>query len=554
MPYQDQIASVAQIAEHIRESIKTAIEALEKYHSDIEPTSARKSAWASVYQLNRVFTFIELPAASLLTRDICNVLKTFSDPYNDEDQQRLESVIYSLSLLERYIDFICSKPFDLPQLLFTPINELRSIAGMPHFAESSFFSANHRKIRDDINKSQRLDDYEVVKASRRLRQMYQMGLIEVIRKTNVEGGLSMIARALLRLDNQCGSPNAPNLWWIARGALEAFQSGGLVLTPERIKHLTKLDLQIRELGQVDHNINYKAREKAEQLAFELLYLVSLSDADDKLTEQLRQHFELANTGLTERNLTQEFLLLKGLKESDYESLFGTILDDILQLQTDLIAEDFAAKSNELMQLFHQLKQMHSLFSVLEYESLEMSLKEAAERLELTLNKQAPLSDKDRQFTSEVLSKIETLLNQQKVERSGNQTNLNRLTQTPEQIEACKNARKQIQLVINQLENYSQQDHDPQLLHSMPASLGRAVDDIKKTNSDNMVPLVKELIDTIEQYFLKQPATQQALELLADILCSIEFHLQTLEQHHSPSNKIHQFADENLARLRAYLEL
>jgi len=542
------------IAEHIRESIKTSIKALEKYHSDEQSSGARKDAWSGIYQLNRVFTFIELQAASLMTRDICNIVKNMSDPFNPEDEQRLEAVIYSLTLLERYIDFICNKPFDLPQLLYVPINDLRSIAHIEQFPESSFFKANHRKVRDSGQANDRLDDYEIVKTSRRLRQMYQMGLIEIIRKTNVSGGLAMMGRALSKLDRQCGCPSAPNLWWIAGGAIEAFHSGGLLINSTRLKLLSRLDLQIRELGQVNHNINYKNREKAEQLAFELLYLVSLSDAEDEQTETLRKHFELPNLGLTERNLAQEFQLLKGLNEGDYASLFDTILDDILKVQTDLIAEDYKSGSEELTQLFHQLKQLHSLFSVLEYKSLEIQLKEAVERIELTINKEIHLKDPDRQFVSDVLAKIESYLVDKRQRGHGGQTNLNRNTLSPAQIEACNYARKQVHQVINQIENYSKQDHDPELLHSMPASLQRAVEKIDVLDVKELIALINELSDLSNQYFLKQPATMQALELLADILCSIEFYLETMESNHIPSNKIYQFADENLARLKAYLNL
>ncbi|WP_144392193.1 hypothetical protein [Pleionea sediminis] len=554
MPYQDQISSVSLIADHIRETANEAISSLETFHNETTPSPARKSAWTTVYQLNRVFTFIELPAAATLTKDICNIIKGLSEPFHEEDEDRLEAIIYSLSLLERYIDFICNKPFDLPQLLFTPINDLRQTAHMPYFPESSFFDVNHRKVRENFDSSHRLDNYEIVKTSRRLRQMFQMGMIEIIRKTNIPGGLSMMLRATKRFDKQCGSPNAPNMWWIAAGAIEGFHDGGLVLSPERIKLFTKLDLQMRELGQVNHNINYKMREKAEQLSFDLLYLVSLSDADEPLTKQLKKHFGLPDTGLTERNLTQEFLLLKGLKEDDYQSLFSTILEDILGLQTDLIAEDYEPESNELTHLLHQLKQLHSLFSVLEFENIEISLKEAVERVELTVNKNVALPDSDRQFISGVLSKIESILNDQSGGRPGAKTSLNRMKLSKEQLDSCKNGRKQIHQVINQLENYSLKDHDPELLSSMPASLERAANEMVTLDNQDMVDLINELINLADKYFLKEPATLQALELLADILCSIEFYLETMEKQHTPSSKIYEFADENLARLKAHLHL
>jgi hypothetical protein len=554
MAYQDQISSVSLISEHIRESIDQAISVLEDYHNGTASRDARKSAWSTIYQLNRVFTFVELPAAAVLTRDLCNLIKTLPDTFDQQQQNLLEAIIYSLSILSRYIDFICSKPFDLPQLLFSTINELRSVARLAPFAESTFFKADHLKVRPNVSTEPKLDKYDMARVSRRLRQMYQMGLIEVIRKTNIHGGLSMMARALKKLEQQCGSPMAPNLWWIALGAVEGFQNGGLILTSARIKLFARLDLQIRELGRSDGQLNYKNRAKAENLAFELLYLVSLSDASDPLTQQLRQHFALGATGLTERNLTQEFLLLKGLNDEDYASLFDTILETVLKIQTDLIAEEFEAKSPQLQQLYKEFKQLLSLFSVLEYPELQQQLTSAVEQIAEVIKKKQALPDPVRQICSDCLSQIETQLNEYKKGSKARQTALSRQLLTPAQVGACNNARKQIQQLFKQIESYSKQEHDPELLLSLPASLQRALNEMAILKQPDLSQLTRELITLGEDYFVKQPATLKALELLADILCSIEFFLETLENQHTPSPKILTFADENLAKLKQHIQL
>lgn len=554
MAYQDKISSVSLISEHIRESINIAIQILEEYHDYSAPSDARKRAWASVYQLNRVFTFIELPAAAVLTRDICNLVKSLHEPFQEAQQPLLEAIIYNLTLLSRYIDFICSKPFDLPQLLFAPINELRAVAKQAPFSESSFFKAEHLKVRPDVSTEPKLDKYDMAKVSRRLRQMYQMGLIEIIRKTNINGGLSMMSRALQKLEQQCGSPLSPNLWWIAIGAVEGFQSGGLILNSNRIKLFAKLDLQIRELSRSDHNLNYQNRAKAENLAFELLYLVSLSDADDVVTQELRDHFKLPVMGLTERNLTQEFLLLKGLNEEDYAALFETILETVLKVQTDLIAEEFEAKSTELNQLLQEFRQLHSLFSVLEYPELQEALDNAVQQLVDIIDKKEALSDETRQVCSDCLSAIENYITEHKSGQRSEKTQLSRQLLTPAQTSACNNARKQIQQLFKQIESYSKQEHDPELLLSLPASLQRALDELSQLELDELMAITKELITVGEAYFVKQPATLKALELLADILCSIEFYLETLENQHTPSPKILAFADENLAKLKSHLKL
>ena len=57
--------------------------------------------------------------------------------------------------------------------------------------------------------------------------MYQIGFIEVLRQTNVVGGLKMMQRSMKLLDEECPRPNSPNLWWIAQAMLDGYINNAL---------------------------------------------------------------------------------------------------------------------------------------------------------------------------------------------------------------------------------------------------------------------------------------------------------------------------------------
>ncbi len=549
MAYHDQIASVSVLSKQITECNQQVIKTLEAYHTAKEQTALRKQAWAEVYQINRVFSFIEMPAATILTRDICEAIKHMSDPFNEKDTALLEAIIYNLTILERYIELIIKKPFDLPQLLFSAINDLRKLAGFSLYPESYLFKANHLKVRTNETAETKLDRYEVAKVSRRLRQMFQMGLIEVIRKTNMSGGLNMMARALNRLDEQCGSPSAPNLWWIAQGVIEGIQNGGLLISSNRIKLFAQLDLQMRELGHTDRELNYEQRVKAEKLSFHLLYLVSLSDAKDELSLNLRKHFDLAVTGLTERNLTQEFLLMKGLNDSDYESLFESINDSIVLAQTNLITEDFKAGSNELNNLLKELKQLHSLFSVLDFADIQAELAEAVKQVNATIKDKNNLKDETRAYCSQCLANIETHIIANRTQSAAQSTSLKRESLTEEQLSSCKTARQHIKLALQQIEKYIQNNHDPELLESMPTNIERALKEMNSVITDEFKKMLTELISLCQKHIVKKSVAYTSIELLSDLLCSVEFYLETVENQYLPSPKLFSFAEETFEKLK-----
>ena len=554
MTYQDQISSLSLISDHLIENIQEATKSLESYHNQMGGREAIKVCLIKIHQINRVFSFLELAGAQQLTKEILRAFRQLPEEFSTHDIKLLESISFGMTLLTQYINYIENKPFDLPQLLLVPINDLRTAMNQPLFAESTLFEANHQKIRKNWEKDKTLDDYDRVKLSRRLRQMYQIGLIETLRQTNVNGGLVMMNRALGRLDAKCGSPNSPNLWWVAQGAIHGFIQGGLLLSPVRIKLFTRIDQQIRTLGHIDHNLNYKNREEAEKLTFELLYLVSLSDAPDDTTKALKAHFSLKSSGITERTLSHEFLLLKGLSENDYANLYSTITNDVELLQAELITNDYEAKSSELHSLLLHLKQLYSLFTILEFIDEEIALESASLRVNQCIEKELALSDRDRKFISDTLSKIEPKLKDSDNLGDTKRSTLSREKLSASQMEACIEARKFFQLVIKQLEHYADASHNPEILESVPATLSRAYSALEKVESDSFLQLIADLSLVFQNYFTKQPATIQGLEMLADILCSIEFHLETKQQNHKPSEKIYQFASENLAKLKAYLKL
>ncbi|MEE4246549.1 MAG: hypothetical protein V2I33_14160 [Kangiellaceae bacterium] len=552
MPYQDKISSLSLISEHIDEMVTAIIEAIVRYHNGDEAIESLQEAKQKSLELNRVFSFIELNAADQMVADIADTIDSLPNSYEESLSERLEAVSYCLTMLQRYIGFIIEKPIDLPQLLLEPINELRRLNQLPDLPESMYFSADHLKVRQDFEKDEHLDRYDIAKVSRRLRQMYQVGLIEVIRKTNIHGGLGMMLRALERLDKQCGSPLSSNLWWIASGVLIGFDKGGLVISKGRIKYLSQIDLQIRELGYADNSLKFKAQEQANQLCFELLYLVNLSDDDSELTTSLKKHFGLTEQTISERTIVQEFLLLTGLNNQDYQALYQTILDDVLNLQTEVIADEFEAESDEINALNNRLNQFKGMFNMLQIEELEQQTKSVIEGLDKDISAGKALSDDNRQAISECLATIEQELSGQAKSQESSQ--LKRSQLTPEQKQAYANARKEIHITNKQIEQYTQKDFDVDLLQSVPSTLTRISLELHKVEEQQVINAIDQINKLFEGYFLKRSSTMQAIEFLADILCGIEFYLETKESQHIPSKKSLEFVDEGVAKLTTYLNL
>ncbi|MCO7225111.1 hypothetical protein [Pleionea sp. CnH1-48] len=553
MSYRDPMASLELISEDIHSVLNQAMAQIEAFHNSNHTGSELEDAAVELHKLRNIFALLDMKGAHQLIKDIlASINQLYAEGVSDS---MMEAMGYSLSMIGRYVDFMCHKPFDLPELLFPALNEFRKECDLPLFKESSFFKADHHKMRETV-KETRLERYDAAEKSRLFRQMYQIGLIEVIRRTNVPGGLNMMGRALKRLDEQCGCSNSPNLFWIAIGVIEGYVNGGLIINRERIKLFSKLDLQIRELAKVSDELNYQNRESADALTQELLYLVSLSESEDMTTQQLKSHFELNDVSISDRVIHQEYLLLKGPSYKDFEALFDTLLDDVTKIHAHLSAYQAGSRSTEsLIPIKEHLEQLYKLLSVLKMSEEADAIKPLVDTAEQLLRSNDEMTEEQRLYMQTALKTIEQALKAKSRAPLKGDEAVTKSALPTEHIAHCKNAKKSLHQACQTLEDFIAYHNNVAFIKLTPELLKQAAESLSKLNDGGYSKIVLECAQVVEDFLLIYPESihKDALQLMADILCSVEFYLESAEKGHRPNPQILDFALESMAKLDLYIK-
>src|SRR5690606_9480831 len=117
-------------------------------------------------------------------------------------------------LLGRYLEYVQLKNAPMPELLVGGINELRRAAGKALIPESHFFRVDVARERQPPAAPGTAPRAEVARQCRRLRHMYQVGLLGVL-KGDSRTSLKLVNRALARIDRLCGDAPLGRLWWVA---------------------------------------------------------------------------------------------------------------------------------------------------------------------------------------------------------------------------------------------------------------------------------------------------------------------------------------------------
>jgi len=355
------LQSLDLILEDVSAEINLSINSLEQYRHSSDKAQSMEKCLSHLNKLKGVFTILEMQGALRLITECIAVVSRLTQ-YDQTSQTRLlEALSTVLARLMRYNEYINQKPFDLPQLLLPAINFLRSRTGSPELGESIFFNCQHHLARPN-KEAAIITTEEIAGQSRYIRQMYQIGLIEVLRKTNLSGGLRMMKKAMAKLDDQCIRAHSPNLWWVAQGMLEAFISEDLTLSQTRFKLFSRLDKQIRDIENKSNNSISDNKLEINLLTKEIIYLVWISGTETPTISAIFKHLNIEKPEFNDELLKKEAEDLRGPSDQDYQSLSKALSEEVSSIELSL--NQYFTDANDSTSLDAILKKMLNLKNLL----------------------------------------------------------------------------------------------------------------------------------------------------------------------------------------------
>mgnify|MGYP005812853693 CR=1 FL=1 len=542
------------ILEDISAEINLSINSLDHYFRNPKHNKALKKSLSHLKKLHGVYNLLEMPAAQRLLKDVSRIVSDLPKCRQTTRKRLLEAVSVALVRLIRYSEHINQKNFTLPELLLPTINELRSAVNAPILDESSFFECDCNLTRKNRAIFLIISD-ETAAKSRHFRQMYQIGLIEVLRQTNLSGGLKMMKKAMEKLDNECPRPISPNLWWIAQSLLDAFVSQALVLTKTRLKLFSRLDRQIKYIENKAVNRLDDNKQNSQRLALEMLYLTRLSQLDTKPVSQLLEHFDLEPSVVSDQSLREEFKQMRGPSDQDYSSIVEALLDEVEKIEETLQqALENEIDLLDLEQILNQMINLNNLLKILQVDDQVVRLSVAIDMTEKTIKNQTSFSKKESNILFLVLKSIKNAIDESQLAKySGvNRKQRNRISESQQEI--CNSTHVLVNNLIKQLTLFSEQDRNRQHLKQTAQLLLEIQQGFCQLGVEKSADIIDGCLSFVNFHLIRNPSStkENVIALFADIIGSLEFYLETLEFTAEPSSRILEFAENSLFQLQANL--
>ncbi len=339
--------SLSLVRDELFATMEEAEQSLEHFIAERHNGSLLQQAVEYLQQVRGTLNLIELAGAELLAQEVLQQATDIPAGAGEERDVQLSALSNALHVLRRYLENVEFHRQELPELLLPAINDLRQAGAQPALPESFFFSARLDQVRPQAVASVTDAAWQNAEA-RRLRHMYQVGLLGFIREQNQQASLKLMGRAMSRLDSLFAGEGRGRLCWICAAALEAQVDGQLLPRKTRKQLFSRID---RELKLLLGNAQYEAPRS---LLKELLYLVALADSRGPLATQMREIFGLTALPFTDQLLEEEYQRLAGPGRSVMRSLSSAIREELASVKDLLDLIERGTVDSERLSNLHAL--------------------------------------------------------------------------------------------------------------------------------------------------------------------------------------------------------
>lgn len=550
----------------VRDELLTTIEAsaakLEQFVADRDNGDLLQGCIDGIKQISGTLSVVQLKGADLLAQEILALAQEITTGVNSEADDYISTLTSSFFILPRYLEYVQQTKRNLPVLLVPAINEMRQVRNAPLLKDSHFFEATVSIRRGNPGQTTSVMGEDISALARRLRHMYQVGLLAVLQGKQIKPSLGMMQRSLERLDIISSGRPLGKLWWLGAAAIGAIAQKSMELSRSRKMLLSTLDRELKKLQQ--NSAKSLDIEPDQELMKDLLYVIAVSGSDDtKLTAILAQ-CEVQPLGYTDLELRREREALRGPSANTITSMVSVLKDELSSVKDVLEraaqAGSWADEEND--ELVSTLGKIAEILAVVGLVSASNTLKQEIDRISAWKDaEQAPSTEEflavadSLLYVESTVSGVGSLnLSDDQLARinSGSRNDIIATSQIAEaEFLVFQEAEAGLSLIKRALSSYSESGFDRGHIKNVSTTLatirgGMGVIGLKRAAS--VTAACQSFVTDSLQSNDHPEMLQQMLETFADAVIGLEYYLDAAKSDKDTDDNVLQIAEESLAAL------
>lgn len=539
-------------------TVQQATNQLEQFISSRGNSDILQSSIEQFEQIVGVLKIVQLSGADLLASAMVDGLKNIPADADESFDALLSAISASAFILMRYFEYAQQHEKSLPALLIPFINDVLDANKQALLPEGYFLTANTQVSHPAAG----LNSAYSAEEAKRLRHMYQVGLLALLQGQNTGYALGLMQRALERLENITLQYPFAKLPWIASSALKAIKDKSLTLSKPRKLLFSALDRQLRTA--LKEGENFLQQSPDEQLLKGFLYLCAVSGTDNEQIKQVCRHCAVMPLGYTEAELETELGNLSGPELSTIQTLAAVIQEELRTSKNalEMVSQGGGEITTTYAEMIESLTRIAETLGMIGLNTPANALREQVSQLsEWQANGYAASND-------EMISLADTVLYIESSVQAMQQINLSQAklaeanAMAKEQIIAqsqladaekvlLEEAQANIGLIKRAMASFTESGFD--VIHI--ANLGKSLNSLRGAlimlNMSDAANVTGACMQFVENNLLRgeaHGAIEQLMETFADAIISLEYFLEAYTAVAKQDKNILEIAQESVKAL------
>jgi len=558
----------------IDETLDQARQSLEAFVENPEDETQLQFCINHLHQVHGTLKMVELYGAVMIAEEMENLSIAIQENKISKKEDAYDILMRAILQLPDYLEHLQSGKKDVPITLLPLLNDMRAICGQSLLSESAFFSPDLSvDMPDAVEAAQ---DQDISLLAKKLRHNYQMGLVSWFRDRDVDRALQQIINVVSELRKAAKQKPVAQLLWVAEGVIEALIDDGLTPSVSSKLLLGQVDREIKRI--IDGGEQVVVDEPPVELIKNLLYYVATARSEGEKVQELSSAFKLGEllSGSVEAEGESEGLSAVNLEVM--ETVTSAVKEDISRIkdEIDIFIRTSEQDTESLHSVKDALKKVADTLGMLGLGTQRNVVVEQAEIINAIIEGRVPASDDTFMEMASGFLFVESSLSELGSKSGAGDEQgdmvlqgLKRLQdgsvaepvqpaggflQEREQREllkvVIKEAKTDMARVKDAIVSFVTAPWEHELLSEVP-QLNRQV-----RGSMSMLSLdhAAELLSACNEYITnnlidkKDIPDQNTLETLADVITSIEYYLEALDEERSDRDEILDIARSRVAKL------
>jgi len=559
--------TLAWVKDEIQESLNQTHQALEAFIEDTSDTTQIRFCATYLHQIYGTLQMVEIYGAALLAEEMEKVANALLNGQITQQQDAFEVLIRATLQLPAYLERLENGHPDLPAVLTPLLNDMRAARGEPLLSENAFFSPDLEILPPEKRLVPGKSYPEIQSYAKKLRPIYQLSLLGVLRDKDPAGSLKKMAAVLRELQNACHSVAAQRLWWVVGGIVESLIDNGLQNSSALKVLLGQVDREIKRL--IKNGESAIDTAESSDLIKNCLYYTATARSTGPRVTTLKQAFNLEKLLPYSGSMEQAEDELKGSTADIMDSVSAVLKDDLLHVkdQLDIFVRNTERETSELSPLAENLARTADTLAMLSLGDLRRVIQGQVTHLQKLVENGEDPADADLMEVASALLYVESSLDSLKeTKQTHTETDAPDLTvnddaDSPEvllprteQVQITKLVIKEAKSALTDVKEgfntFAVEPNQFNVIAEVPAKLAQIQGALAVMNLEQAAKLLGAANAFIREDVIAAQVHPDSAKLdnLADAITSIEYYLEAIEEGRGQPESVLAVAEISVEQL------